>query len=481
VTLNQLPITTPPQSAHANEGMSKSSWLSPRVALLFSCLLVMMSSRSFVSPAGPWVGAPVVAALVVAAIITGIALLRPVVVSDVGRERRAARALVGALVMAGLFLTAGELARTIADTGSVSWFAVVLAYTIIGLAGVLSWTGRLSHMRWALLFVFLVAHTVMTVAFLRSSPANIDVQVYLHDGVIRLFHGQNPYTMTIPNIYKSPFTEMFYGHGLVVNGRIPYGFPYLPVPLLLAIPGYVLGDVRYSQLIAMLMTALVLRRLASDKVGRAAAVLAVAAPTAIPMLTGAWTEPTLVALLACLILGLERHRDALVAVSLGLFLASKQYVVLAIPIFWLIRRLVSRRAVVVGMGIAAAIIMPFFLIDPAAFLRTILAIQVKTPFRPDSISLLTWSVNEFGWPPPWTFGVLPLLFGGLTAIALAIRAPRTPAAFAGSFGLTLLVTVLLSRASFMNYYFLVSGAFLIAAVAWPTVPEPASPKLEALS
>jgi hypothetical protein len=176
--------------------MSKSSWLSPRVALLFSCLLVMMSSRSFVSPAGPWVGAPVVAALVVAAIITGIALLRPVVVSDVGRERRAARALVGALVMAGLFLTAGELARTIADTGSVSWFAVVLAYTIIGLAGVLSWTGRLSHMRWALLFVFLVAHTVMTVAFLRSSPANIDVQVYLHDGVIRLFHGQNPELLT---------------------------------------------------------------------------------------------------------------------------------------------------------------------------------------------------------------------------------------------------------------------------------------------
>jgi hypothetical protein len=117
------------------------------------------------------------------------------------------------------------------------------------------------------LFFFLMAHTVMTVALLRSSPAQIDVQVYLHDGVIRLLHGQNPYTMTIPNIYQSPFTEMFYGPDLVVQGRVPVGFPYLPVALLLSIPGYVLGDVRYSQLIAMLVTVLVLRRLASDRVG----------------------------------------------------------------------------------------------------------------------------------------------------------------------------------------------------------------------
>jgi len=420
-----------------------------------------------------------VGALVVAALITGDALLRPKRVTNPLRERRVAQGLIGALLVSGLFLTGGALARTITDLGSNAWIAVVVGYTILGLAGAVPWARRHAHMRWVLLF-FLAAHTLMTVALLRSSPAHIDVEVYLHDGVIRLLHGQNPYTMTIPNIYKPPFTEMFYGHE-VVQGRLPYGFPYLPVALLLAIPGHLLGDVRYSQLIAMLVTVLVLRRLASDRVGRAAAVLAVAAPTAIPMLNGAWTEPSLVALLAFLILGLERHRDALVALSLGLFFASKQYVVLAIPIIWLFRRSVSRRVVLVGFGIAAAIIMPFFLIDPAAFLRTILAIQVKTPFRADSISLLVWSVNEFGWPPPWAFGVLPLLVGGLTAIALAIRAPRTPAAFAAGFGLTLLVTVLLSRASFMNYYFLVSGAFLIAAVAWPTVPEPASPELDILT
>jgi hypothetical protein len=160
----------------------------------------------------------------------------------------------------------------------------------------------------------------------------------------------------------------------------------------------------------------------------------------------------------------------LIAVFLGLFLTYKQYVVLAIPIIWLLHRSVSRRVALIGFGIAGLVIMPFFVVDPSAFLRTIFAGQHNLTFRPDSISLLVWSVNEFAWPPPWTYGMLPLLGGGLTAIVLTIRAPRTPAAFAASVGLTLLVTFLLAQAAFMNYYFLVSGAFLIAAVAWPSLP-----------
>lgn len=467
-------FSAPPLSSPKRAGglgrRREANWISPRVLLLFSCLLVMMASRNALASTWPRVGS-----LVAATCMTAMALLLPLAVGDRGRERHAARALVGTLLLAGCFFTAGTLAQAITNIATPTWFLVVFGYMIIGLAGVLPWTRQLTHMRLALFF-FLVAHSIMTVALLRSSPAHIDVQVYLHDGVIRLLHGQNPYTMTIPNIYQPPFTEMFYGPDLVVHGRVPVGFPYLPVALLLAIPGYVLGDVRYSQLIAMLITLLVLRRLAWDQVGRAAALVAVVAPTAIPMLTGAWVEPSLVALLACLILALESHRRALVTVFLGLFLASKQYVVLAIPIIWLLQRSVSRRVILLGFGIAVAVIMPFFIIDPAAFWKTILAAQHDPPFRSDSISLLVWSVNEFGWPPAWTYRFLPLVGGGLTAILLMIRAPRMPSAFAASFGLTLLVTFLLAQTAFMNYYFLVSGALLIAAVAWPSLPGPALPE-----
>jgi len=444
-----------------------ASWISPRALLLFSCLIVMLVARQGSDQAALRVGA-----LLVAAASTGVALFRPRVVVDLDRQRRAEQALVSALLLAGLMFTAGVLAQTFAELASPLWLAVFSVYAILGLAAALPVARRLPRLKWAFP-MFLLAHAATTVVYLHVSPTPMDVQMFLHDGAGALLHGHNPYSMTFPNIYRSPYTELFYGPGVVVDGRITYGFPYLPVTLLVAIPGKLLGDVRYSQLLAMLVTALVLRRLASDRVGRAAAVLGVAAPSAVIMLSGAWTEPTLVALLACLVLALERRRHALVAVFLGLFLVSKQYVVTAIPAIWLIREWLTRRVIFIGAGLAAAVTLPFFLVDPAAFWRAIVEYQLIQPFRADSVSLLVSSVNTFGWPPPWTYGVLPLLGGALTAIALALRAPRAPAALAAAVGLTLLVTILLSKQAFMNYYFLVSGAFLIAAVAWPTQPGPA--------
>jgi hypothetical protein len=408
-----------------------------------------------------------VAALLVAAVATGVALLHPGAVREGNWQRRAEWVLVISLLLAGLVMTAGALARALADLASPLWVAVIAAYTMLGLAGALLLFRRQPRMKWAFA-LFLLVHAAMAVALLRSSPAFIDVAVFLRDGAVAVLHGHNPYAMTFPNIYPPKLAAQFYGPGVIINNRVTFGFPYLPVTLLVAVPGWLLGDVRYGQLIAMLVTALILRRLATDRVGRAAAVLAVAAPAAIPVLTGAWTEPTLVALLACLVLTLQRRRVAFVAVFLGLFLVSKQYVVVAIPLIWLIRQWLTRRTILIGLGMAAAATLPLFLLDPSAFWKAIVQYQLIQPFRSDSISLLVSSVNAFGWPPPWTYGVLPLAGGGLTAIALALRAPRTPPAFAAAVGLTLLVTILLSKEAFMNYYFLVGGAFMIAAVAWPT-------------
>jgi hypothetical protein len=435
---------------------------SPRILLLFSALMVMIFASA--TPSSPLTS---VIALLVAAVATAAALLHPRAVRNGNWQPRAEWALVVLLLLTGLIHTAGILAQAFTDLASPVWMAVVAAYTILGLAGALLLYRRLPHLKWAFA-LFLLVHTAMTVAFLRSSPAFIDVEVFLRDGAVAVLHGHNPYAMTIPNIYPPKLTEQFYGPGVVVGGRVTSGFPYPPVALLLAIPGHLLGDVRYGQLLAMLVTALVLRRLASDRVGRAAAVLGVAAPMAIPMLLGAWTEPTLVALLGCLVLALERRRYAFVAVFLGLFIVSKQYVVIAIPLIWLIRRWLTRRTLLIGLGLAAAVTLPFFVVDPHAFWKAIVQYQLIQPFRSDSVSLLVSSVNTFSWPPPWTYGVLPLAGGGLTAIVLALRAPRTPPAFAAAVGLTLLVTILLSKEAFMNYYYLVSGAFLIAAVAWPT-------------
>jgi hypothetical protein len=440
-----------------------------RLLLLFSALTVMTFTRVGLShtPAA-------LAALAVAALVAGVALLHPIAVRDLVRLRRAELTLIGTLLLAGLVFSAGTLALALADLMSPLWFSVIAVYTILGLVAALPLARRLPAMKWSFT-LFLVAHLAIAVIFLRSPPSYNDVHVFLHDGALAALHGHNPYAMTFPDIYPAQSSQLFYGPGVVMNGRITSGFPYLPVSLLVAIPGQLLGEVRYSQLIAMLMTALVLRRLASDQIGRAASVLGVASVSAIPMLTGAWTEPTIVALLACLVLALERQRYSLMAVLLGLLLVSKQYVVIAMPVIWLIRQSLTRRVIFISLGVATAVTLPFLLVGPTAFWKAIVEFQLIQPFRADSVSLLVYSVNTFGWPPPWTYGVLPLLGGGLTAIALALRAPRTPAAFAAGVGLTLLVTILLSKQAFMNYYFVVSGAFLIAAVAWPTHPEPTNP------
>ena len=439
-----------------------------RPLLLFSALMVMTFTRG-----APSHTAAALTALAMAALAAGVALLHPIALRELDWLRRAEWTLVVVALLAGLILTAGGLARAFADISSPLWLTVTSVYTILGLVGALLLVRRLPHLKWTFP-LFLLAHAVMTVALLRSTPADIDVAVFLRDGAVAVLHDHNPYSLTFANIYPQPLADLFYGRGVVIDGRITFGFPYLPVSLLVAIPGQLLGDVRYSQLIAMLVTALVLRRLATDRVGRAAAVLGVSAPAAIPMLTGAWTEPTLVALLACLVLALERHRHAFVAVLLGLFLVSKQYVVIAIPVIWLIRQWLTRRVIFVGLGVATAVTLPFVLVGPAPFWKAIVEYQLIQPFRSDSLSLLVSSVNTFGWPPPWTYGVLPFVGGGLTALAVALRAPRTPAAFAAGVGLTLLVTILLSKQAFMNYYFIVSGAFLIAAVAWPTQPATAN-------
>jgi hypothetical protein len=438
----------------------------PRVLLLFSALLVTMFS------VGNGNTGASLTALLMAAVATGCALLYPIVVPEGDWLERAEWVLVVSLVVAGLILTTGHLAPALVHLTSPLW-AVVTVCATLGFAGALLVLRKLTHTKWAF-GLFLLVYTAVTVALLHFSPAHIDVEIYLREGSDALLHGHNPYAISIPNIYPAKVADQLYGPGMVINGRVAWGFPYLPLALLAAIPGHLLGDVRYSQLIAMVVTALALRVLASDRVGRTAAILGVASVSAIPILTQAFTEPTSVALLACLVLALTRRRDLFAALFLGLLLVSKQYFVVVIPLFWLIRQWLTARLILIGVGLAAAVTLPLFLVDPATFWKGIAGIQ-GVPLRPDSLSLLVSSVKTFGWPPPWAYGVLPFVGGGLTAIILALRAPRTPAAFAAAVALTLLVTILLSKQAFINYYFMVSGALLIAAVAWPMGLGPTKP------
>ena len=440
----------------------------PRVLLLTGVLLVTVFSGGDGNVAASLVG------LVIAAAATACALLRPGVLPAGEWAARAERVLVGTLVGAGVVLTAVRLVPGI--LGGTPLPAVVAAGAAVVAAGAAVARTHLQVSRGALVCgLVLGLWAVLAVALLRSSPANIDVEVYLREGSRVLARGSNPYTMSVPNIYPPDVAAQVYGPGMVVDGRIEWGFVYPPLPLLVAFPAYLLGDVRYAQLVAMVVTALALWHLAVARIGRTAAVLAVAAIPTVPLLAQAFTEPASVALLAGAVLALTRRRLVLGAVLLGLLLASKQYFVVVLPLVALLRPWLTRRSVIAGLAAAALVSLPFVLVDPAAFTEAVTGVQAA-PLRPDSVSLLVAAVGAFSWPPPGTYAVLPVVGGLLTALVLARYAPRTPAAFAAAAGLTLLVTILLSKQAFANYYFMASSALLVAAVAWPDpgTDEPAA-------
>jgi len=311
--------------------------------------------------------------------------------------------------------------------------------------------------------LFVTVHAVLLAREIPGWTNFIDVWVFLTDSANALIHLRNPYALTFPNIYGPGAEGSVYGAGVIVDGRVNYGFPYPPFSALWAIPGYLLGDVRISGLLAVTVLALALAGRQVSRWSRLLAVLFVLVPGEIFVITNAYTEPSIVALLGLSIWAMHRAHLGWAAVLLGIFFSSKQYLVVALPCLWLLRPLVTRNNVALFVGSGLAIALPMILIDPNAFWRAVVEWQLIQPFRADSLSLLVSSVAAFGWPGPSVYSVLPLLAGVLVAVIFSFTTRPGAAEFAVGIGLALLSTVLLSKQAFINYYFLIGGAFLIAA------------------
>jgi hypothetical protein len=187
----------------------------------------------------------------------------------------------------------------------------------------------------------------------------------------------------------------------------------------------------------------------------------------------AWTEPLLIGLLAATVFCACRYPRALPYV-LGLTVAMKQYTVFILPLIPLLTPLRGRqlwgllwRAGATALGVS----LPLIVINPKAFMWSVVELQFHQPFRMDSLSYLSWWVTQ-GHPPPPVW----IAFAGTgLAILLALwRAPRTPAGFAASVAFVYCVFFALNKQAFANYYYFVVGALCIAlAVRTPAeVPVP---------
>jgi hypothetical protein len=402
--------------------------------------------------------------VLIALALTWAALLAPRGLDRLVADRPSVVALLLAVVLLGqlLVIARSPIGMYFAQPMPAQHAGFLPGLVVAGLAGLapLIATPRARPAAAALL---LAAAATLGVLTYRGSPTPaIDVVTVHHEAFAALARGTSPYSITFPDIYSG--REAFYPPGTVAEGRVQFGFTYPPLSLLMAWPGHLLGDFRYAELAGLLTGAGAL-----IAAGRASAVAVLAAgvllftPRGFFALEQAWTEPLAIAWLGLAAWAARAARPLLAAAALGFAGATKQYLVVAIPLAGRLAadRGAAWRAVLASAAAAAAACAPGLLDARNAF-ASVVMVQLREALRMDALSVAVWLAHS-GWPlPGW--GYL-LLVGGALIVA-GWRAPATPAGVFGALAATLLTMFAFGKKAFCNYYVLVL-AVLVIAIALP--------------
>jgi hypothetical protein len=336
-----------------------------------------------------------------------------------------------------------------------------------GLATVAAICAAMAHkwpaVRSSLVIALVLLHATLAVRTLHATPdPHIDGFYIQRESAEALVHGTNPYAITFQNIYGDD--SPFYAPGLSINGRLQFGFVYPPLSLLLALPGYFFGDVRYSQLVAVEAAAAFMAFARPGPFGPLAAALFLLTPRSLFVLKLAWIEPFVVMLLAACVFAAFRARS-LLPYLLGLFLCVKQYAVFAIvpslllaPRGWPAFRSFALKAIVT----AFAVTLPLAMWNFHAFWKSVIVLQLLQPFRADALSYLVWFSRNRPTPLPTWIG-----FGAAALVTAAAyrQLSRSPEGFAASVAVVFLTFFAFNKQAFANYYFFVIGAFCCALAA----------------
>jgi hypothetical protein len=376
-----------------------------------------------------------------------------------------------AIVTAAIAVEAFLLWYNVRGTGLVAFGAIALG--VLAVAQAVDLRGQRLLLLAVTLGVFFV---VASAAFRMSPPPTIDVLMFQQVGASGLLHGENPYTPRYPNLY--PADTAFYGAGVVdATNHLTVGYPYPPLSLLLALPAYIFGgDCRYADAAAIALSAgLMFLARPSQWTGLVAA-LFLLTPRSTYVVEYAWTEALFAFSLSVLMCCAIRWRRAL-PYALGVFMATKQYSLFALPFVPLLftaseKPSTAVRVCAIAAMVAAVVTLPFFLWDPAAFWRSVVVFQFLQPLRTDALSHLVW-INKYFPRLPWQQAIPFVALAATAAIAWWYRRP-TPAYFAGAFAVVQLVFFAISKQAFANYYFFVIAtlSWAAAAASWPGEEAP---------
>jgi hypothetical protein len=301
----------------------------------------------------------------------------------------------------------------------------------------------------------------------------IDVWHLQQGACAELSAGRDPYSAEYPNVYGD---DQFIGKEILHNGKVQ-SFPYPPVSLLLALPGYLCGDVRWSLLLAMMATAGFMvatgRRLGLPA-GHPVELIALAflcLPTGAPggnkayrgliMLEMSWTEPFVLLGLTAAAWAMAGGRRWIAALALALAGGAKQYVFICLPAWWGGRRLAVRYLATAIAG-AVLVSLPFLIWDPVGLWNGLVRFHIYSPFRKDSLSILSAIALTTGRELSPALGFLA---AGI--VGLIVARPSNPSVARILLGnaAIFLAFFLLNKAAHLNYHWLSLGLLAAATIS----------------
>jgi hypothetical protein len=276
----------------------------------------------------------------------------------------------------------------------------------------------------------------------------IDVWVILQDSARGLLRQQNPYQMVFLN---------------VPAGETSSCFNYWPVTFLSTAPGqWLFGDVRYVESGCVLASSGLMAWQAGrssgwrDRQGIGLAVLVALVPGSLLVVQQAWTEPMLLLGMVGAAVLMRRNHHTWAAVPLGLALATKQHLVILLPLLLFWPRFGWRRLLLVG-AVAAAVSAPWALADWSRF--RLCTVDFFLGAQGPAQSLSVWRVLPGALQ-------LPILVLGLTGavVVVLLRCPRNPSGFLIGSGAVLSAFDLFNKQTFTNQWWL-AGALVLAGMA----------------
>ena len=293
-----------------------------------------------------------------------------------------------------------------------------------------------------------------------SSPhPHIDVFDMQTQGAEVLQHGRDPYAVVMVSDTNDPRLD------------VPYTYP--PVQLIVTTLAHAAtGDVRFAMVLMLILAAVGARmalRGGDDLLRDSVALIVLAGPITAFVLDQAWVDVVPLGFAGCAVWAWASGRRTLAAALFGLTFAAKQPLVIGFPLLLLLPGF-TRRQLVIALGVAAAVTLPFFAWGPGEFLRGTVRYFVNLEPRNDALTVSNLVKLRFGHAPGELLGAATAL---LICAALWKRVERSPATMLALLTVALLCFFATGKIAFMNYYFFLGGLAAIAATQLAQLSGPA--------